>query len=428
MSKIKKMIFIALIDAIATQVFVSLFPGGFRISLSVAILPVFYYFDDELNPLTTAFFISTIGLIFRALVNVNAIILDSSFYFKDLNIIVFDFIYALIFFYFYYRKKDKQIFNWLMIVFFADLFANISELISRQISVIVNLNELIVVAFVRALISVLMVIMFYYFMSVFKKEIDRKKYYDLLGIFSDIQSEVYLMNNNIKYIENVMTDAYMLYDDIENENLYQNKKQALKIAQNVHEIKKNYLGILSGLSSVKLNDSIHDNMTFYKILDVLEKSANNFIIDNNGKISLEIVKNGNFNVAKHYYIMSILRNLVNNSIESLLKCNKINKKITIKYNFDDKYLYLNVYDNGCGIKEKNIEYVFNSGFSTKFTNDGKIHRGLGLTLIKDIIESEFKGNIEIQSNYRRFTRITVKLKLNHLKGENDEFLYYRRWY
>ncbi|MEA1975160.1 MAG: ATP-binding protein, partial [Bacillota bacterium] len=91
---------------------------------------------------------------------------------------------------------------------------------------------------------------------------------------------------------------------------------------------------------------------------------------------------------------------------------------------DEEYLHVSIYDNGKGIQKKNINYIFNSGFSTKFTNDGKIHRGLGLTLIRDIIKNEFNGEIRVLSNYDRFTQINIKLKLKDVKGESNEYLHY----
>lgn len=424
MDKIKKMFFIAIVDAIATQIFINIIPGGFRISLSVAILPAFYYINRELNPMYTALFISAVGMFFRVFVNINAIMADYTFYIADINIIVFDLVYGFIFYYFFYKSKNKDFFNWLMIVFFADLFANLSEILSRNVNVIDYLNKLIVVAFIRTLIAIGLVLIFYYFINIFKKEIDRKKYYDLLGIFSDIKLEVYLMKNNIKYIEDIMTEAYMLYDNIEKKDTMYNKKQALNIAQKVHEIKKNYLGILSGLSNVELDNNIYDDMMFLKILEILEKNTNLFIKENNEKIEFNIIKNENFYIKKHYYVMSILRNLINNSIESLIDCDKKNKKIVLSYGYDGDYLEISIFDNGKGIKEKNIDYIFNQGFSTKFTNDGKIHRGLGLTLVKKIVENEFHGEMSVSSNYTRFTKINLKLKLEKAKGEENAILYY----
>lgn len=424
MNKVRRMLFIAIIDAIATQLYINIFGDAFRISLAVAILPVFYYIDQELNPLYTGLFISIVGLFFRGFVNINVLFSNFMVYIDDINIIVFDLVYALIFFYFFYKQEEKPIFNWIMVVFFADIFANIAELISRNISVMENLNELIVVAFVRGLISLGLLLAFYYFRSLFKKEIDRKKYNDLISIFSDVKSEVYLMNNNIKYIEDVMTDAYILYDDIEKERVTTNKNKALKIAQNVHEIKKNYIGILNGLSGLEFNRDIYDSMKLSQMINIIEQNTKKYIEKNALDIELSFNIYKDIHVKKHYYLMSILRNLVNNSVEALESIEKKHKKINITCDHVGDNIVFSVFDNGLGIKEKNLEYVFNNGFSTKFTNDGKIHRGLGLNLVKEIVEKEFDGSIEIQSNEGRFTKVTIQLKLSNFEEDDGEFFYY----
>lgn len=424
MNKVKRMLFIAIVDAIATQLYINIFGDAFRISLAVAILPVFYYIDQELNPLYTGLFISIIGLFFRGFVNITVIFSDFMIYIDDINIIVFDLVYALIFYYFFYKQEEKPIFNWIMVVFFADIFANMAELISRNFSVIEHLNELIVVAFIRGLISLGLLLTFYYFRSLFKKEIDRKKYNDLISIFSDIKSEVYLMNNNIKYIEDVMTDAYILYDDIEKERVTTNKKKALKIAQNVHEIKKNYIGILNGLGGLEFNRDIYDSMKLSQIISIIEQNTIKYIEKNNLEIELTYNIHKDLYVKKHYYLMSVLRNLVNNSIEALESIDKRHKTINVTCDQVKDNIVFGIFDNGLGIKEKNIDYVFNNGFSTKFTNDGKIHRGLGLSLVKEIVEKEFHGFIDIQSNEGRFTKVTVQLELSNFEEVDGEIFHY----
>ena len=424
MTKVKKMLFIAIVDAIATQLYINIFGDAFRISLAVAILPVFYFIDKELNPLYTGLFISAVGLFFRGFVNINVLFSDFMVYIDDINIIVFDLVYALIFFYFFYQQEEKPIFNWIMVVFFADIFANVAELISRNISVVENLNELIVVAFVRGLISFGLLLTFYYFRSLFKKEIDRKKYNDLISIFSDIKSEVYLMNNNIKYIEDIMTDAYILYDDIEKERVTTNKRKALKIAQNVHEIKKNYIGILNGLGSLEFNRDIYDSMKLSQMTNIIEQNTKKYIEKNNLGIEINFHIYKDLAVKKHYYLMSVLRNLVNNAVEALETIDKRHKKINVTCDQVNDHIVFGVFDNGSGIKDKNIDYVFNNGFSTKFTNDGKIHRGLGLSLVKEIVEKEFDGSIKVQSNEDRFTKVTIELKLSNFEEDEGEFFYY----
>lgn len=44
MKKTKKMLLIALVDAITTQIYLDMFVGGFRIGISVIILPIFLLF------------------------------------------------------------------------------------------------------------------------------------------------------------------------------------------------------------------------------------------------------------------------------------------------------------------------------------------------------------------------------------------------
>ena len=47
-------------------------------------------------------------------------------------------------------------------------------------------------------------------------------------------------------------------------------------------------------------------------------------------------------------------------------------------------------------------YIYEAGFSTKINYEtGKINRGLGLSITKDIIENKLKGKIKVQSKVGR---------------------------
>ena len=63
----------------------------------------------------------------------------------------------------------------------------------------------------------------------------------------------------------------------------------------------------------------------------------------------------------------------------------------------DDYLFL-IQDNGPGIPPENLPFIFSPGFSTKINfNTGEVNRGLGLNLVKDMIENQFHGNISVES-------------------------------
>lgn len=78
--------------------------------------------------------------------------------------------------------------------------------------------------------------------------------------------------------------------------------------------------------------------------------------------------------------------------EVIVECSDIGNKI-----------YITVKDNGNGISSKDLPYIFNPFFTTKFN-----HLGFGLTMAKRIIQ-EHKGQINVDSVPDKGTRITIEL-------------------
>ena len=69
------------------------------------------------------------------------------------------------------------------------------------------------------------------------------------------------------------------------------------------------------------------------------------------------------------------------------------------YEDADNYIF-KVSDNGSGIKGGNLDFIFNPGFSTKFDKStGKIERGLGLTLVRDLVRDKFSEHTCCHSCY-----------------------------
>ena len=62
---------------------------------------------------------------------------------------------------------------------------------------------------------------------------------------------------------------------------------------------------------------------------------------------------------------------------------------------------LQIIDNGCGIKEKNKERIFEPFYTTKGVGKGT---GLGLAICKSIIEKH-GGKIEVNSTFGNGTEI-----------------------
>nr|WP_275982283.1 ATP-binding protein [Ohessyouella blattaphilus] len=109
----------------------------------------------------------------------------------------------------------------------------------------------------------------------------------------------------------------------------------------------------------------------------------------------------NFYTTKHYLLLSVFRNLMINSLEA---AKKKSVQIVIKGERRGEYYWFKVSDNGNGISEEALPGIFLPGFSTKINYEtGEVGRGLGLSLVSNMINKDFGGVIEVESSERGTT-------------------------
>ena len=115
------------------------------------------------------------------------------------------------------------------------------------------------------------------------------------------------------------------------------------------------------------------------------------------------------------YIKQSLINIIQNAIDSILEKSEKNykKEIQIKLKTVDNFALITIKDNGIGIKEETLPKIFEPYFTTK-----RHGTGLGLTNVARIIEAH-NGNINIESEYGKGTKVIIKLPLMQ---ENQKFL------
>lgn len=80
------------------------------------------------------------------------------------------------------------------------------------------------------------------------------------------------------------------------------------------------------------------------------------------------------------------------------------RRIKIKLNRSEHKIILSIEDFGEGIEKENLDLIFEPFFTTK--EESGI--GIGLSLTKDIIEKDFKGKIEVESERGRGTKFILK--------------------
>lgn len=99
----------------------------------------------------------------------------------------------------------------------------------------------------------------------------------------------------------------------------------------------------------------------------------------------------------------ILTNFIMNSIKHGFK-NTANSYIKIIVTQKEDKLLLTYEDNGCGISPENLEHIFTPFFSTEHNQGGS---GLGLSIVRHLVEKNLKGEIQCHSQLNEGTRFDI---------------------
>ena len=106
----------------------------------------------------------------------------------------------------------------------------------------------------------------------------------------------------------------------------------------------------------------------------------------------------------------MFKRVINNLVYNGLIHNKkdVNIEVSIDYK-DDKNTILTIKDNGKGIKEDDLDRIFDRYY--RGTNTGEAHKGsgLGMAIAKDILEAH-KFDVKIRSKVGLGTEIKIFIK------------------
>ena len=104
-----------------------------------------------------------------------------------------------------------------------------------------------------------------------------------------------------------------------------------------------------------------------------------------------------------------ISNLIENSLYSLKEKRQSNPDCSPKLSITAKYLddkvELIIEDNGLGIKPEDESKIFDEFYTTK----GNQGTGIGLFLVKQIIESQHNGTLTLETSYGDFARFMITL-------------------
>ncbi|MCH8289152.1 MAG: response regulator [Candidatus Marinimicrobia bacterium] len=108
----------------------------------------------------------------------------------------------------------------------------------------------------------------------------------------------------------------------------------------------------------------------------------------------------------------VFRNLILNALQAMQGRKTQNLVISTLMDEERKFVVTKIYDTGTGIPKNDLPKIFDPYFTTKQEDVGT---GIGLLIVKDIIEVEYNGKIDVISTKGKGSTFSVSLSV--AKGE-----------
>ncbi|MBO1578582.1 ATP-binding protein [Bacillus sp. XF8] len=272
-----------------------------------------------------------------------------------------------------------------------------------------EVNKLIIIAVFRSFFALGFLNMMSLYETRLKEAQVRKENEKMLMHLSNLYVESVHLKKTLQNAELITQEAYQLYRNLQASNdassIEMHSKKVLKIAGEVHEIKKDNQRIFAGLSKLLLDKNLSEYIEGHELTEMIVRINEKYaqLLGKGITFSKKIEgEHGQYHV---YTVLSILNNLVANAVEAIENVGTI----TITANQRDETVIFEVIDNGPGITPKYKELVFKPGFTSKYDQTGTPSTGIGLSYIKEMV-TELGGEVTLQSgDYERGCKFIVRL-------------------
>ncbi|MFC5588021.1 ATP-binding protein [Sporosarcina soli] len=328
---------------------------------------------------------------------------------------------------FFYLAKVNRFYNRVIIIgllgILIELLADTVEL-TLQYFVLgttikwAALGEILMVAFSHSFI----VLSFFTFIKLYEtqereRQIRQQNEHMLLLISNLYEESVYLKKTLVN-AENITKKSYDLYKSLMDLKIEQTtatsmdiySKQALNIAGEVHEIKKDNQRIFAGLSKLISVKSSTDYMSIHELISIIQRTNEKYGNLLKKEIQIEYAISGEHPPYHAFTLLSIINNIVTNAVEAI----DGKGTITVTIEKDQNSIVFRIGDNGPGIQQKRKNVIFKPGFTTKYDHSGNPSTGMGLSFVKKLIE-QFEGDITVEDQEKGTgTLFIIRLQTDHL--------------
>ena len=201
----------------------------------------------------------------------------------------------------------------------------------------------------------------------------------------------------IHQIKTPITAGKLICDsDIENENIKNIKKELIYI-EDYTNMALSYLKMANHNTDMDISLVNLDDIT----KPLIKKYAILFISNN---IKLEYKKLNIKVITDSKWCMVVIEQLLSNAI-------KYTKNGTVSISFNEKENYLEIKDNGIGIKDSDLPKIFDKGYSGFNGRQNQKSTGIGLFLVKQILD-KLGQKVKLESKLGEGTSVKVYFNID----------------
>ncbi|WP_281868091.1 MULTISPECIES: sensor histidine kinase [Brevibacillus] len=316
-----------------------------------------------------------------------------------------------------------------------EVVADLVELLSQYVlfHIVVtwsSLQEMFVIALSHSFVVLSFLNMIRLYETQAREKQTRAQHEHMLMLISNLYEESIHLKKTLQNAENITVKSFELYqrlqaqkDGLEQASVDSFARQALIIAGEVHEIKKDNQRIFAGLQKLITHENRTDFMDIHQLADIIVRSQRKYASLLGKNIEFTCLISGEHPPYHVFTLMSLINNIVANAVEAIQKTGSI----LIQVNRDKEFVEIKIADDGPGVPPRRKKLLFKPGFTTKYDDKGAPSTGIGLSYVKEMVD-ELQGELVVGDGAAgKGTEFVIRLPINLVREkEGDDALLLNR--
>ena len=224
----------------------------------------------------------------------------------------------------------------------------------------------------------------------------------------ELQRNALSISQNVRMILHIQKNVFFTIEQlaIQAKNYIDTKKEISE--NNINKIINISLDSTHSLS--KMLNMLRETTISYELIslnDCISEAAEKALASRH---DIHYVTNFSYEysvLCNKIHLTELFVNIFNNAADAIDVANKTDKEILVNLDNEDKYVIIEITDNGCGIDKKLLSKIFDPFFSTK---NNSANWGIGLNYASKIIKL-YNGNIQVKSELNKYTIFQIILPL-----------------